>query len=127
MAQQRRLKASLESREGDERLPVALLAEIGIFKYFKPDKLAEFPGSVVLRRYKETETICREGDAGWTAFYIVPAEDMLGIRKRQLEEHKALLAAVVGESIGSDVAVAVEPHDGVSGRAVGGHRRGLER
>ena len=76
MARQQRLKASLESREGDERLPVELLAEIGIFKYFKPDKLAEFPGSVVLRRYKETETICREGEAGWTAFYIVPAEDI---------------------------------------------------
>lgn len=42
-----------------------------IFKGMAAAQLSKLPGSVVLRSFKKGELICREGEYGFTAFYIV--------------------------------------------------------
>src|SRR5262249_42082077 len=38
----------------------------------------------VLRRYRKNEMICRQGEPGWTAFYLLTSEDVLAMREEQL-------------------------------------------
>ncbi len=40
---------------------------------------------MVLRRYHKGEVICRQGEAGWTAFYILTSEDVLEVLRYQLK------------------------------------------
>jgi Fe-S-cluster-containing hydrogenase component 2/CRP-like cAMP-binding protein len=46
-------------------------------------------GAAVLRRFRAGEVICRQGDRGWTAFYLVRNVDLLGIRTRHQAAAKA--------------------------------------
>jgi CRP-like cAMP-binding protein len=70
-------QADLEHRPNDVRLTGEQLQQLSLFKQLGKIDLDKFPGSVVLRRYRRGETICTQGEAGWTAFYILTSEDAL--------------------------------------------------
>jgi Fe-S-cluster-containing dehydrogenase component/CRP-like cAMP-binding protein len=68
----------------DEVLSVEQLEQISLFQNLaEQPELGEFPGTVVLRRYRKGDVICRLGDPGWTAFYILTAKDLRELRQPQ--------------------------------------------
>jgi len=75
------LEAELASRPGDEQLSPEELLHISIFNGLKVANLERYPGAVVLRKYAKGDVVCRQGEAGWTAFYIVTTEDALALRE----------------------------------------------
>ena len=77
------LEAELESRVGDQVLSPEELLKISIFDGVKAANLERYPGTVILRSYKKGQVICRQGEAGWTAFYILKSDDLLAIREGQ--------------------------------------------
>ncbi|HYG76621.1 MAG TPA: cyclic nucleotide-binding domain-containing protein [Planctomycetota bacterium] len=50
------------------------LNQIAIFQGMPGTTMSKLPGSVVRRRFKAGETICREGEYGFTAFYILEGQ-----------------------------------------------------
>lgn len=96
MARSGNLPAELEPRASDVRIPALLLPKIPPFSELKTmAKLFNFPGSVTLRKYRKGQVICRQGDPGWTAFYIPKATEIQAIReapRKQLEIATADLA-----------------------------------
>lgn len=79
MAKQLR-EAELEPRPGDEHLSPEALLRISIFEGVKAAAFERPPRGVVLRKFSAGETVCRQGEAGWTAFYILKTEDLLALR-----------------------------------------------
>src|SRR5882757_1339137 len=51
----------------------------------KPPTLEKFPGALVVRRYRRGEELFRQGEAGWTAFYILTLDDILLMQQMRLE------------------------------------------
>jgi Fe-S-cluster-containing hydrogenase component 2/CRP-like cAMP-binding protein len=95
--------AKLESRPSDVPLTPEVIACIKLFRDLKrkPD-FDKFPDYLKLRSYERREGICRQGDAGWTAFYFLTSQDQLCIRERILAaapegEAKKVLQAKVQE------------------------------
>lgn len=88
-------EAELEPRPGDEHPSPDALLKVSIFDGLKAAALERLPGAVVLRRYAAGETVCRQGDAGWTAFYILRTEDLLAIREHAASNESG---ATPGES-----------------------------
>jgi len=79
--------ATLLPRPGDEYLGIEALGLISLFASERTQGAVEqSPGTVVLRRYRSGETIVRQGDAGWTAFYILSAAEVVAVRESQLAE-----------------------------------------
>jgi Fe-S-cluster-containing dehydrogenase component/CRP-like cAMP-binding protein len=79
-------QAGLPARDGDEQVTPRQLEQLSLCATLKQKPtFAKFPGSVVLRRYRQGETIVRLGDAGWTAFYVLTTEDMLTLRQAELK------------------------------------------
>lgn len=73
--------------EGDEELTVEQLEQIPLFAQLNEQpELEQYPGTIVLRRYRKGEVIFRMGEPGWTAFYILAAEDLLELREKQLQK-----------------------------------------
>jgi Fe-S-cluster-containing dehydrogenase component/CRP-like cAMP-binding protein len=70
-------EAELAPRSGDQLLSST---ELKLFELFaqlkKPLSVEKFPGSIVLRRFHKGDVICRQGDRGHSAFYIIRSEDM---------------------------------------------------
>src|ERR1700722_15510557 len=86
MGKQLMPRAQLEAREGDVRLTDDEFLQLSLFAQLKrKPSLDKFPGAMVLRHYRKGELIFRQGEAGWTALYILTSEDVLALRKRQLE------------------------------------------
>src|SRR3954469_22989027 len=86
MAKQLMPGAELEPREGDVPLTDDEFLQLSLFAQLKrKPSLDKFPGSLVLRRFKSGEVICRQGEAGWTAFYALTTEDVQALRQRQRE------------------------------------------
>lgn len=50
------------------------LSQIDIFADVDPKLLRKFPGTVVLRTFAPNEIVCKQGEGGTTAFYIVEGE-----------------------------------------------------
>ena len=50
------------------------LQQIDIFKDVDVKMLLKFPGTVSERRFSPGQVICREGEGGTTAFYILSGE-----------------------------------------------------
>jgi Fe-S-cluster-containing hydrogenase component 2 len=76
MAKQVMPPAQLETRPTDVKVTDDLLLKISLFAQLKrKPSLDKFPGSLVLRRFRKGDVICRQGEAGWTAFYILTTED----------------------------------------------------
>ncbi|MDZ4780538.1 MAG: 4Fe-4S binding protein [Planctomycetia bacterium] len=88
------LESKLSARLGDEELSAARLETLQIFAQMKrrPNFGAK-ADSIVLRKFSAVDPddaiICRQGEAGYTAFYILTTEDLLDLRRGQLEEAKA--------------------------------------
>jgi Fe-S-cluster-containing dehydrogenase component/CRP-like cAMP-binding protein len=95
MAKSVNIVAELDERESDVSIPALLYPKIPPFSELpSAAKLFNFPGAVILRRFRKGEVICRQGDPGWTAFYIPTTEELTEIRnspKKQLVEAAAEL------------------------------------
>src|SRR5438093_13527739 len=82
-------EAELEPRPGD--LPIRLdrldvCQQISLFKQLKSGPGVErLPGTLLLRHYDEGGIICRQGEAGWTAFYVLTSEDVAGLKQALLD------------------------------------------
>ena len=74
-------EARLELRPGDVELSPEQLLKISTFAGMSAGFLKKNRGAIVLRRYAKDEIVCRQGDAGWSAFYILKSEDLLAIRE----------------------------------------------
>jgi CRP-like cAMP-binding protein/Fe-S-cluster-containing hydrogenase component 2 len=90
MAKERKLvlnpPAELQARPGDVPLPFDRFLGFSLFAQLKKKPSVErFPGTLILRHYQPGEVICRQGEAGWTAFYPLTGDDILALRREQLE------------------------------------------
>jgi CRP-like cAMP-binding protein/Fe-S-cluster-containing dehydrogenase component len=80
-------EATLDARPGDESLTPSELKALSLFADLKRSPTFEkFPGAIVLRRYVRGDVIVRQGEAGWTAFYILTRDDLLKLRGGQLAQ-----------------------------------------
>ncbi len=105
MAKERKLvlnpPAELQARLGDIELLSERFLGFSLFARLKKKPNVErFPGTLVLRHYQPGEVICRQGEAGWTAFYALTSADLLDLRREQLagappQEQPGLNAEVV--------------------------------
>lgn len=68
--------AELESRPGDVELPWQLFKVIRRIDRVSDKILQTSPGTLRLRRYREGEPICVQGEQGWTAFLILTDADV---------------------------------------------------
>lgn len=75
-------KSMLTAELEGEKLSPQELSAIDIFKDVKPDALMKFPGTVVRRRFNAGDVICREGEGGTTAFFILEGEARILIGRR---------------------------------------------
>ncbi len=67
----------LEDRDTDILLNGEQLARISLFsKVKRKPKFEETPGAIRLRRIRKGEVLFRQGEAGWTAMYILTAADL---------------------------------------------------
>lgn len=92
-------EVDLAPRAGDVSLSPEALAKLEMFAGLKKaPSFEKFPGSTVLRRFAAGEVVCRQGDAGASAFYILKCEDVIGCfeewpdRAAELERWKKRLA-----------------------------------
>ncbi|MCH8924116.1 MAG: hypothetical protein IIA67_13330, partial [Planctomycetes bacterium] len=96
-------EAELVPGPDDERLSDAQLKMLGLFQKLKKAPSGEkFRGSIVLRRFRKGAAVCRQGQPGSSAFYILTTDDVLALRKHQQEsadsaEQRKALAAEVAE------------------------------
>ncbi len=80
-------EANLVPDADDEWISSEELAQIELFGALKRKiKVEEAPGSLLLRRFRAGEVICRQGEPGNSAFYLVPAADMVRLRRFQLSD-----------------------------------------
>ncbi|HKY33548.1 MAG TPA: cyclic nucleotide-binding domain-containing protein [Candidatus Polarisedimenticolia bacterium] len=66
--------------EHGEPLTAEHLAALPIFQGTTAATLEKYPGAVVRRRFRKGEVICREGEFGSTAFYILEGSASVSIR-----------------------------------------------
>src|SRR5205085_10092928 len=86
MAKQLMPRAELEARDSDLHPTDEQFLELSLFaKLKRKPTLDKFPGAMVVRHYRKGEVICRQGEAGWTAFYILTSADALKLREAQLQ------------------------------------------
>jgi CRP-like cAMP-binding protein len=70
-------EAELSSRAGDVYLSLEQLGALGIFASLKKaPSFNKFPGTYVLRHYRAGDAICRQGETGGTAFYLLTPADV---------------------------------------------------
>lgn len=67
--------ASLERHAGDIDLPLPLY-EMKSLPGVTARTIRMNPGTLKLRLYRKGETICRQGESGWTAFVILTGDDL---------------------------------------------------
>src|SRR5580693_6740746 len=78
--------AELKPRPSDIVLPPDQFLRYSFFAPLKRKPgIDRFPGTLILRHFQKGEVICRQGEAGWTAFYVFTTEDELALRKYLLE------------------------------------------
>ena len=105
--------------ERGEPLSAQQLAAIPLFQGTPPTTLEKYPGAVVLRRFSRGEVICREGEFGSTAFYIMEGSADVSIRTPMAHVKtvggltgfvRRIRSALVGE--------AADPRAGAGGRPI---------
>ncbi|GIW81297.1 MAG: hypothetical protein KatS3mg105_3104 [Gemmatales bacterium] len=85
MAKQVMPEAELTPRASDVPMTNEEFLEISLFAQMKrPPSLDRYPGALVLRRFQPGEVLCRQGEAGYTAFYLLTSEDVLTILERKV-------------------------------------------
>lgn len=74
------------------------LKKIEIFKDVSADAMAKFPGTVRRRAFAKGEVICRQGEGGTTAFYILEGSARIFImrpeRRRKKRRRSGMLAKI---------------------------------
>lgn len=77
--------ASLDPRDTDVALLPEQIKSIPFFAQLKksPDP-QRFPGTLILRFFKKGEIICRQGESGWSAFYILSDQDALDVLQKNV-------------------------------------------
>src|SRR5262245_26678778 len=86
MALQLMPAAQLDSCDGDVHLNNDQYGLLSLFAQLKrKPTLEKYPGTMVVRRFRKGELIFRQGEAGWTAYYLLTTEDVVGLLKGQLE------------------------------------------
>ena len=99
---------------GDQRLVNSELQTLSIFgKLAKKIDFREFPGDFSVARNAWTRVVCSRRSRAATAFYVLTAEDVLALRRRQLERRQKAAAPIVDAS-GAEAAPAEEPAAGSS-------------
>src|SRR4051794_32612533 len=90
----------LESRPGDIELTPDELRGLAFFamirKSTRMPKFEELPGATRLRRYQDGDVVWRQGEVGFTAFYILTAADLARVRQSReamLQSRQARLGA----------------------------------
>jgi CRP-like cAMP-binding protein len=69
--------ADLFPLEGDVELTPEQMGKLSLFTGLKgKTDLEKFPGAIRCRHYLAGDAICRQGEPGWTAFYILTAADV---------------------------------------------------
>src|SRR5262249_7022665 len=59
---------------------------LGLFARTKrKPSLDKYPGTLVLRRYRGGDEIYRQGETGWTAFYVLTSEEALAVLEPRLQ------------------------------------------
>src|SRR5829696_1991497 len=71
--------AELDPRPGDIDLPLPLY-QVKSLPGVSERTLRMNPGTLRLRRYRKGETICTQGEPGWTAFVLLTADDVRGMQ-----------------------------------------------
>jgi CRP-like cAMP-binding protein/Fe-S-cluster-containing hydrogenase component 2 len=72
--------ADLLPRAGDVDLLPEQMGKLSLFAGLKgKTDLEKFPGALRVRNYLAGDAICRQGEAGWTAFYILTADDVTNV------------------------------------------------
>ena len=98
---------------GDE-MAAEELKQIDIFEDVDPKQLAKFPGTVRRRRFKAGDVICREGEGGTTAFYILEGEVEIFIGHRAersgAKTGSGGLVAAIGRFFGQERVRAAPEH-----------------
>jgi len=92
MAKQKELMpaAVLDPRDGDLELTADQLGRLGLFAGLKgKTDLEKFPGSLRVRHFAAGDAICRQGDAGWTAFYILTAADVQNVLQASVADARS--------------------------------------
>ena len=80
-------EAELVPRAEDLVLNSEELRQLDLFASLKKGiSVEKFPGSIVLRRFRKGDTICRQGDRGHSAYYIVRAEDAEALQRKRAGE-----------------------------------------
>lgn len=78
-------EAELMPRSGDIRLSPKQYGKLSLFAQLKRvPTLEKFPGAMVVRHYKPGDITVYQGEAGWTAFYILTLDDVLLVLQAQL-------------------------------------------
>jgi Fe-S-cluster-containing hydrogenase component 2/CRP-like cAMP-binding protein len=84
MAKQVMPAAELERRATDVKLTDEQFLRISLFAQLKTKpNLEKYPGTIMLRRFRKGEVVFRQGEAGWTAFYILTSEDLCAIEGKE--------------------------------------------
>src|SRR5262245_61609689 len=79
-------RAGLEAHDSDIHLSPRQYLKLSLFSQLKKaPSLERFPGALVVRRYRKGEELFRQGEAGWTAFYILTADDAVAMQTMRLE------------------------------------------
>src|SRR5262249_52880743 len=79
-------RAGLEVHDSDVHLSPKQYMKLSLFAPLKKaPTLEKFPGALVVRRYRRGEELFRQGEAGWTAFYILTINDVLQMQQMRLE------------------------------------------
>jgi CRP-like cAMP-binding protein/Pyruvate/2-oxoacid:ferredoxin oxidoreductase delta subunit len=76
------VKRMLDAELAGQKLAAGELRRYDIFQDVAPAQLEKFPGTVSLRQFKAGEVICREGQGGTTAFYILEGRVRIFISRR---------------------------------------------
>jgi Fe-S-cluster-containing hydrogenase component 2 len=106
-------EAMLFPRKKDIQIPLDKLVvfrdSIGLFSQLKSKPSVEkWPGTLVLRRYHPGEVVCRQGEAGDTAFYIITSADEERLRfAKFLEPARTIVDLDIhAEALGVHLAIA---------------------
>ncbi|MCA9214595.1 MAG: 4Fe-4S binding protein [Planctomycetales bacterium] len=83
--------AQLTPRPGDIQVAVSDVLKMSLFEGLRgADKLQEFPGAMVVRKYVPGQAIVVVGQPGFTAFYILTTEDLVELFESQETDSRKL-------------------------------------
>lgn len=79
----------------DEQLTSLELAKLSMFEGLrKIPTFYKLPGSTVLRKCQAGRVMCRQNEAGASAFYILTTQDVISLRQQQVDFLSQMLGAV---------------------------------